>query len=388
MNGSNPITAGVKICLALTLVLVTLGQLAGQPTGVSYVETESMTPTLHPGDGFVVVPATVADEPEVGDVVVYHAKTLHGGGLTTHRVVGVTGQGYVTRGDGNAYTDQDGGEPFVTEGQIRAVAVRAGGSIVVIPELGTAVMAIKAQFGAVQHGIAAATGSRAFLGTRGIGYLLLAVGILLAGTTMLLSGAGGKERSRLRSRSRRNGLNLLHVRIAFVLLLAVPATAMMVLPSGVHEFDVVGAQNPTSSPYVVEAGESSRIAYHVPNGGRIPILVLLEPASPGVAVDSERFWVAGDHTKNVTLTLSVPEEIGLYKRAVVERRYLPLLPPSLTVALYAVHPLIPVVAINVVLAASVTGVIWATVGAAPVRTRRKPRRSVRRAAGSLKRWLK
>ncbi|TKX51714.1 signal peptidase I, partial [Halorubrum sp. SP3] len=72
------------------------------------------------------VPPAIAGDIEEGDVVTFEAQELQGGGLTTHRVVDETDQGYITRGDANPFTDQDGPEPPVQESQIAAVALELG----------------------------------------------------------------------------------------------------------------------------------------------------------------------------------------------------------------------------------------------------------------------
>lgn len=92
-----------------------------------------MSPNLEPGDGFIAVPIQLAGPIEPGDVVAFDAKVLHGGGLTTHRVVDETAAGFITKGDANAVTDQDGSEPPVKRGQDVAVAYQFGGTVVSTP---------------------------------------------------------------------------------------------------------------------------------------------------------------------------------------------------------------------------------------------------------------
>ncbi len=116
------LSQAAEVIVAALVIAMIAGQLLGQPAVVGYVETGSMSPTLEPGDGFVAVPAALAGPIEEGDVVTFRAEQLHGGGLTTHRVVGETERGYVTRGDANPFTDQDGVEPPVKDDQIVAVA--------------------------------------------------------------------------------------------------------------------------------------------------------------------------------------------------------------------------------------------------------------------------
>src|SRR6056297_1685104 len=145
--------------LLVAVAALVVGQLLGQPILLGYVATDSMEPTMDAGDGFVAVPSPLAGDVSEGDVVVFEAEQLHGGGLTTHRVVGETDRGYVTRGDANPFTDQDGGEPPVKRAQIVAHALQVNGEVVVIPNLGTGVTALQGAMEDTQRRLAAATGS-------------------------------------------------------------------------------------------------------------------------------------------------------------------------------------------------------------------------------------
>ena len=133
----------VTVLLVILVVSMVAGQVLGQPILLSFVTTDSMEPTIDPGEGFVAVPSFLTDEPEAGDVVVFQARELHDGGLTTHRVVERTENGYVTKGDGNPFTDQDGPEPPVTRGQVVAEALQVNGNVITIPFVGSTILAIR-----------------------------------------------------------------------------------------------------------------------------------------------------------------------------------------------------------------------------------------------------
>ena len=122
--------------VAVLVVVFVLLSSFGQIAPLSYVNSGSMSPALSTGDGFVAVPAPVADDPEPGDVVVYRSETIEAGELVTHRVVGETDDGYVTRGDANPVTDQQAGEPPVTRDRIVAQALSVDGDVVALPGLG------------------------------------------------------------------------------------------------------------------------------------------------------------------------------------------------------------------------------------------------------------
>jgi signal peptidase I len=105
MTATGLLKRALPVAVAAVVLLFVLGQLPGQPILLSYVATGSMEPTMDAGDGFVAVPSAVTGPPSEGDVVVFDARELHDGGLTTHRVVDETDEGDVTKGDANPFTD-------------------------------------------------------------------------------------------------------------------------------------------------------------------------------------------------------------------------------------------------------------------------------------------
>ena len=349
-------TAAFEAVAVVVIVSLVVGQALGQPMLLGYVATDSMEPTIEAGDGFVAVPTALAGDAEEGDVVVFEARTLHGGGLTTHRVVGETPEGYVTRGDANPFTDQDADEPPVGDAQVRAKALQVGGSVVTIPHLGTAVMAIQGTVATVAGPIAGA----------GVGGVLVTVGLLL----FALAGVTGQQ-ERVTSRTRRRP-GVIDRRVLFGLLLlvvVVPATAAMVVPSGVTEYGVVVGDRADEDPLAVEPGESATVTYEVRNDGAVPAVVLLEPASDGVSIEDGRHGVPPGATATTTVTLDGGEGEGVHRRSVSERRYLAVLPAPALTALHRVHPLLAVAAVDLVVGAVAGALGAAAVGVGDQRLR-------------------
>lgn len=126
----------IAVLIVAFVLLSSLGQIAP----LSYVNSGSMAPTLSTGDGFVAVPAPIADEPQPGDVVVYRSEQIESGGLVTHRVVAETDDGYVTKGDANPVTDQQAGEPPVSRDRIVGQALTVNGEVFALPGLGSVSM--------------------------------------------------------------------------------------------------------------------------------------------------------------------------------------------------------------------------------------------------------
>jgi signal peptidase len=124
------------------------------------------------------------------------------------------------------------------------------------------------------------------------------------------------------------------------------------------------------------------------NGGLLPVLVVLEPASSGTAVDPDRAVLGRGDRVNATLTASVPDETGVYARHVRESRYILVLPPAVVGALHAVHPLVALLAIDLVVAAFVLAVAVGVFGTGQLRLRSGPGDTVvgRKIERTFKRW--
>jgi len=359
--------------VVLVVAALLVGQIMGTPVLLGYVETGSMAPTMDPGDGFVAVPSAVDGDVEEGDVIVFRAEEIHGGGLTTHRVVAVTEEGYVTRGDANPFTDQDGGEPPVKDAQVVAKALQVGGEVVVIPNLGTAVTGLQDAFTEVQRQLALATGTRSLLGTQGLAYILLGLSALLYVVDLLLAGEG-PARDRSRDRSREEGVSPTLVVAALAAVIVLAATAAMVLPAGAQQYGVVSAEYGSENPTVIEQGTAETLPYEVPNAGLVPVVAYVTPASDGVSVAPERVRVAGRSKASVNVTLSAPDETGYYRRFVAEHRYLAVLPVSVIDGLHRVHPWLPVLAIDAALAGGMAVLGRLLLGGRRVRVRSRESR--------------
>ncbi|WP_262175027.1 signal peptidase I [Haloarcula laminariae] len=370
-----------EAALVVFLVSMVLGQVLGQPVLLGFVTSGSMEPTIETGEGFVAIPAEIAGPVEEGDVVVFRSEEIQGGGLTTHRVVEETERGYVTRGDANPFTDQDGGEPPVSEAQVVAVAWQPGGAVVTIPGVGAAVTASQDAFGSVQRQLAGLFGTRSLLGTQGVAYLLLSLSV--AG--YLLDLYLDDERGRTRETERDTGVSLHLVVVVFSAAIVLSATAAMTVPAGPQTFDIVSAETDSPGPRVIEQGTNESVPYTTANGGFVPVVRYVEPVSDGVDVEPREAAVGPRSSVNGTLTLSAPPETGYYQHHVVEHRYLLVLPQSTIRSLYLIHPWLPVVVIDALLGGSfyAVGVAVGNSGRVRTRTRDGPSRFDR-----LRTWLR
>lgn len=362
----------LEAALVLFLVAMVLGQALGQPVLLGFVTSGSMEPTIDTGDGFIAIPTAVAGPVEEGDVITFRAEEIQGGGLTTHRVVEETDRGYITRGDANPFTDQDGGEPPVSETQIVAVVWQPAGEVVTIPAVGSLVVGAQSVMATTQRTLAAALGTRSLLGTQGLAYLLLALSILGYAADVLLS----DDRDRQRDVSRSDGVSVRLVIAVFAAAIVLSATASMVVPAGPQEFGVVSAESDSPGLRIIEQGTTESAQYIVPNSGFVPAVTYIEPTTDGIDVEPGEVVVPPRSSVNGTLTLSAPPETGYYRYYVVEHRYLLLLPKPVITALYGIHPWLPIVAIDALLGGSfyLAGVTLVDTGRIRSRSRAGPSR--------------
>ena len=373
----------LTLLLAVLLGSLVLGSVLGQPVLLGFVETGSMSPALDPGDGFIAVPTALSGDIEEGDVIVFDAQQLNGGGLTTHRVVEVTENGYITKGDANLVTDQDGDEPPVRRGQVKAEALQVGGDVVVVPGLGAAVTSTQDTISWVQRQLAIVTGSRTLLGTRGLAYLLFGAGVLVYAASVVFSRGGGRSP---RERTRDDGtVDYRFVLVGLTALLVVVATAGMTLGGGTQEFGMVSSATDSERQNVVPTGESETITYRVPGGGVLPAVVFLEPESDRIEVEPAAFQVAPGERENATVTLRAPERTGLFPQYLTEHRYPGVLPRETIRALYEVHPWAPVVVIDALLGIGFLGFGAALLGTGAVRVRSRESPSL---VSRVRQWLR
>jgi len=340
------LSLAVEAALVIIVFSLILGVVLGQPVLLSFVETGSMKPTLEPGDGFVAIPAAAAGPIEPGDVIVYEAEEIQGGGLTTHRVVGETDRGFITRGDANPFTDQDSDEPPIKRAQVVAVVWQPGGAVLAVPGVGAVVTGTQGVLETVQRRLAALLGTRSLLGVQGLAYLLLGASIVAYAVDVWLS-SGRSRRERDRSRDSGTSTRLLVAVFAGAIVLS--ATAAMAAPAGTQEFGVVSSELDTPGVGVIEQGTSESTTYILGNGGMVPMVVFLEPETEGIEITPQELRLPPQSSVNATLTLSAPPETGYYRRFMTEHRYLALLPQSTIRTLHGVHPWAPIVAIDALL---------------------------------------
>jgi len=352
----------------LVVVVIVAGQLAGQPVLLGYVTSGSMAPTLETGDGFVAVPAAVSGPIDTGDVVVFEAVELAGGGTTTHRVVGTTPEGYLTKGDNNPFRDQDGDEPPVTEERIVATALQVNGEVVRVPGIGTAITGFREAATSAVLGVTSAVGVDWSPDQRGLSGLFISIGLALLLVILADDLRNSSLRTRTRDRSRGDdGLDARWVALLLALLILVPANAAMIAPAGTHHVSVDGDDLPAGTA----PGGTVENGFTAENNGLITMLVVLDTSHPDSEFDRTQLAVPQGASATATLSTTAPSPGERTAVAVSEHRYFLLAPPSLIMRLHAVHPLVAIGTFNVLVLGSIATLVGALVGSGSKRIRER-----------------
>ncbi|RLM88244.1 signal peptidase I [Haloarcula sp. Atlit-7R] len=367
--------------LAVLVVLsLVIGQLLGQPILLGYVTSGSMSPTLNTGDAFVAVPAPVAGEIEPGDVIVFEAVELQGGGLTTHRVVAETEAGYITKGDNNPFRDQSGGEPVVTDDRVVATALQVNGQVVRLPGLGTAISSARtaAESGLVLVGGASNSDLTSGQGLSGL-FISIGLGLFLLVFVDSFRASEGQTRDRTRSRDG-DAINGWTIILALAVLILVPANAAMVAPSGTHSVTIDSASEE------VTPGEPVESEFTAENGGLVTMLIVLKSPHPNATMDRNRLVVQRGGSATATLSVTAPPPGERAVVTVEEHRYFLLAPPGVIAGLHRVHPLVAIGAFNFLVLGSLAAAVGATFGFGTTRKRSRDRsvplkRQIRRLLG-------
>lgn len=334
-----------------------LGMVLGQPVFLTYVETGSMSPTLEPGDGFVAIPISATGGVETGDVIVFQAKHLDGGGLVTHRVVGTTDGGYVTLGDGNPFPDQSVGEPPVSRDRVVAKALQVNGEVVVIPNLGGYATGMRNAVETGQRRLSITLGTRLVLGWEG---LLLIGSLLMVAYGLVSKRMRGVGRKRERSGVRTKGGSSANAYTFLFILLVVGASTTSML----------GAAH--TDTYRVRTTDTETATYTVSNGV-VPSTVVLVNETAGIVPENTLVRLGPMERRNVSVTISsTPGGVGT-SRTLSEYRYPTVLPPSLVAYLHFLDPRLAILAVDAVLAIIYLFLGVALLGTGRIRNRSRSR---------------
>ncbi|AEH24906.1 signal peptidase I [Pyrococcus yayanosii] len=295
----------VAITLAVFIFVTAsaTGFILGRPLFVSYVYSDSMKPTLEQWDLFFINPLSKGD---VGDIIVFKLD----GKWVVHRIYAISGEGYITKGDNNVATDQqDGKAEPIKRGDVAGKVITIGGKPLKIPRAG-------------KH----------------LNSPYVAVGLVLFGTILLTTG-GKKSRKSRKSRRRflTISFNTLYGLISTILLLMFVFSTMLSWGTIGIGYASTAAGGQREGWYLPGSTFTENIT--VENRGLYPLLFILE--GNGIGEDSAFMLFKGE-SKDVPVTVKVPEETRVYRENVHVYAFIPILPASTIEKLYGVSPYLPI----------------------------------------------
>jgi len=310
--------AGIALGL---LILLALAVPAGAPLQISYVASDSMSPTIDTNEGYVLVPV---DTVQPGDIITFYSEER--ATYVTHRATQVTPDGIVTKGDGNPSTDQASGYPLVQPSDVSGKLLTVGGSVVVIPYLGTVLGVITS-------------------------YWYLVAGALAA---YILIGGSGSDRHR----TRKNVLRSREI-VLPVLVLVIVGGIVFVSMGAVEQTEVYTVtEQPTPLPSTLTVGEAGTESItlqmtkspftHVVTETDGMEIVRTTPTS-GTAVDSQpppeaTGWLPWppfeSSTRTVETRIPAQETEGPHATSIRMHPYPAVLPSEIITLLHEIHPLV------------------------------------------------
>lgn len=302
------------------VVLVALAMPAGAPVQLSYVASDSMSPTVDTNDGYVLVPVEQVQE---GDIITFYSEERST--YVTHRATQVTPDGIVTKGDGNPSTDQASGYPLVQPSDVSGKLLTVSGSVVVIPQLGTVLGAITSYWYLVAGGL--------------FGYLLI--------------GGSGSDRQRTRTHVLRGRDIMLPVFI----LVVVSGVVFVSLGAAAQTDVYTVTEQPTPAPSTLTVGESETESItlrmtkspftHVVTETDGMEIVRMTPAETTVedqAPPEATGWLPWSAFESTTYTVEtrIPAQdtAGPHATGIRMHPYPAVLPGDLITLLHGIHPLV------------------------------------------------
>ncbi|MFB6120471.1 MAG: signal peptidase I [Halobacteriaceae archaeon] len=286
----------------LGFVLLTVAP-AGAPVQVSYVFSDSMSPTIETNDAFLVVDS---DGVETGDVITFWDAQRET--YVTHRVVGTSEAGFITKGDNNPTTDQAAGRAPVRQSDVVGEVVTYGGAPLTVPGYGAAVIAIQ------EHRL---------------------LTLLVAGGAMLLTSLRPGDRD---ARPSRSVQRVRHVVRPLFAASAASVVAVVLLTAISQQFVFVAVATPSAAPNTLTVGEPQETT-----------LTVERSASPFTrSVVGAHGMTVTNQSRNasavsVTARIPPPESTGRHATRLTVHQYPAVAPTWLLRTLHGVHPAVPAV---------------------------------------------
>ncbi len=284
----------VALLIFSFFVLLSLASLIlNAPLLIAYIKSDSMSPKLEKND---LVFINVFDRNfNEGDIIVFNSK----GSWICHRIVKISADGFITKGDANIATDQFSGKPAVLESQVIGKILSIGGDPMNI-QLGSGVEIAESVFGQNKFII----------------FFMLAAGGLL-----LLSGG---ERGRKGKKYLRIKTSTLFVASSLLIIAAFSLANVMAFEKREISYGTTSAGG-LREDWVLPGEKFSR-QVEFRNGGSYPYYYILSPESLNLRVEVQDFILFPGETMIVEVHVSAPEDTSLHTEKIFVAKYIPLMP--------------------------------------------------------------
>jgi len=324
MSTAGKIINGIwYLCVALLILTLSNAAVTETPTILSYVTSDSMAPTLNINDYYFIVPKTIST-PDVNDIVVFRSQHR---GYFVHRIIDRVDQGFITKGDNSPFTDQQSGEPFVTNSQIIGRVLTFQNQPVTVPWLWKFTRHFKFLNTLIRKNWAVVGG----------GFLALS----------LLSFFVDQKRTP-QKRERRKPLRAKHVTLPAMGLMLIVSTLFMYLAQERLTFQYW-------STYLREGSQYQRpdtdfeMMVEIYNMGPVPHFILIDAPQAKMNTLQLARYVGPNSTLEIPLLYHAKDQPGFYENEVKVYRFLPLLPPHILHDLLEVHPFLPILVLDFIL---------------------------------------
>lgn len=285
------------------------------------------------GDGYLLIPAGTV---ESGDILTFYSEKR--GEYATHRVVEVTEDGFVTKGDNNPSTDQSAGYALVTTEDVLGKVAMIGDRPVVISQLGIVITQLQTHWK---------------LGLGGLIVLFSLSGI---------SGSTTRARDVVRFRT---------LLIPLVLMAVIGSSAALVLgaPTAVTTFSVTDTVEPSDRLIPVDE----------PSLRTINLEFSEQPDFTHQFIETKGMRLATgevtERTDQFQVRVPAQAELGPYRGEIRLYRYPASLPYGVVAPLHGIHPAVAAVATMSAIFGPLYVVAWFFVdgkGVLQTRSRRRP----------------
>ncbi len=298
--------SSVMVLAAVFLVASLAGFVLDRPVLVSYVYSESMSPTLNKGDVFFINPLSKGS---AGDIIVFKMN----GQWTVHRVYAETSSGFITKGDNNVATDQQSGRNNAVSGEdVIGTVVTLGDQPIKVPVVGE------------------------YIGK--ISNVYLAFVALIIGAALLTRNAPRSNRKGKR-RTVRVKFKTFYAIMSAIVIAVIVLSTMIAWGSVSFSYASTQAGGQNEGWYLPNSEFDEKIT--IRNRAVYPFVYIIEPDGDRVSVEDDLFLVSGGEKREIVAHVKVPDDTHIYTENLNVYAYPPLLPVGFVKSLYDVSPYAP-----------------------------------------------